>query len=279
MKSIKRIVNTSFWEDEKVVDLFSPEDRYFYLYLLTNPHTTQLGIYKLVPRTAAFELGYSKEAVKVLLERFENKYRMIKYSEVTSEVAIKNFLRHSIMKGGKPVMDCLLKEEQQVEDRTLLKYIYNNLSSIYNLNTLNNTVREYIEHLNVYINTNDNDNDNERIVDESWTYRGAEEVPKHRFTPPTADEILSFCSEKDYRYVNPDAFIDFYGSKNWMVGKNKMTNWKLAVSGWNRRSMERGEKPYVRKPQPQPESKAHYEEPELTDEEQMRLFEEYYGKD
>lgn len=242
MKPIKRVVSTSFWEDEKVVDMFSPEDKYFYIYLLTNPHSTQLGIYRLVPKTAAFELGYSKEAVKVLLDRFESKYKMIKYSDSTSEIAIKNFLKHSIMKGGKPVMDCLLKEEKQVEDTSLLQYIYNNLK---NIDNLNNTVKEYIDHLKEIIN--DNDNDNERYVHESSTNRPRIVTePKSRFKPPTAEEILDYCSEKDLRYVNPNAFIDFYESKGWMVGKNKMSSWKGAVSGWNRRAMERGERPYVR---------------------------------
>ena len=94
--AIKRVVNTEFWIDDKVVDLFSPEDKYFMLYLLTNPHTTQLGIYKLNAKVAAFELGYSVEAVKTLLERFENKYGLIRYSNETQEVAVKNYLKHSL---------------------------------------------------------------------------------------------------------------------------------------------------------------------------------------
>ena len=63
MKPIVRVVSTSFWEDPKVTTLFTPEDKYFMLYLLTNPHTTQLGIYQFVPKIAAFEMGYSTEAV------------------------------------------------------------------------------------------------------------------------------------------------------------------------------------------------------------------------
>lgn len=43
--SVKRVVDTQFWNDDKVVDCFSPEDKLFMLYLMTNPHTTQLGIY------------------------------------------------------------------------------------------------------------------------------------------------------------------------------------------------------------------------------------------
>ena len=123
--AVKRVVDTDFWNDSKVSDLFSAEDKYFMLYLLTNPHTTQLGIYELPISKAANELGYSKDSVKVLLDRFETKYELIKYNEITSEIAIKNFLRHSIVKGGKPVMDCLLKEEKKVKDKSLLGYIFN----------------------------------------------------------------------------------------------------------------------------------------------------------
>ena len=78
---IKRVVDTDFWNDSKVIDYFSPEDKYFMLYLLTNPYTTQLGIYELNIKKAAFETGYSTEALNVLLDRFENKYGMIKYSK------------------------------------------------------------------------------------------------------------------------------------------------------------------------------------------------------
>ena len=161
--AVRRVVDTDFWNDSKVSDLFSAEDKYFMLYLLTNPHTTQLGIYVLSISKAANELGYSKDVVKVLLERFQNKYELIKYNEITNEVAIKNFLRHSIVKGGKPVMDCLLKEEKKIKDKELLTYIFNNLNN-YN-DTLNTTVKEFITYISNIYNINIyNDNDNERIV-------------------------------------------------------------------------------------------------------------------
>ena len=168
--AVKRVVDTEFWNDSKVSDLFSAEDKYFMLYLLTNPHTTQLGVYELSVTKAANELGYSKDVVKVLLERFQNKYELIKYNEITNEVAIKNFLRHSIVKGGKPVMDCLLKEEKKIKDKELLTYIFNNLNN-YN-DTLNTTVKEFITYISNIYNINIyNDNDNERIVHESSTNR------------------------------------------------------------------------------------------------------------
>ena len=61
-----------------------------------------------------------------------------------------------------------------------------------------------------------------------------------RFTPPTAEEVSAYCLERQ-NDVNPEAFIDFYESKGWMIGKNKMKDWKSAVRTWEKR--EKKEKP------------------------------------
>lgn len=55
-----------------------------------------------------------------------------------------------------------------------------------------------------------------------------------RFVPPTVDEVRAYCQEKNLS-VDPQRFVDFYESKGWMVGKNKMKNWHSAISGWNAR--------------------------------------------
>ena len=55
-----------------------------------------------------------------------------------------------------------------------------------------------------------------------------------RFTPPTIEEVRAYISEKGY-HINAQQFIDFYESKNWMVGKNKMKDWKASVRTWEQR--------------------------------------------
>lgn len=140
--AIKRIVSTSFWTDSKVDSMLSSEDKYFFVYLLTNPFTTQLGIYELPIKQAAVHLGWTSENMLVLLDRFEKKYGLIKYSQKTGEVAIKNYLRHSIVKGGKPVLDCLEKECGRVKDPELIQYVCQNLNQHYD--SLNATVREFV---------------------------------------------------------------------------------------------------------------------------------------
>lgn len=167
---IKRIVDTDFWTDGKVED-FSPEDKYFMLYLMTNPKTTQLGIYEMSIKQAAFWMGYSIESVSVLLERFEKKYGMIAYSKDTREVAIKNYLRHSIIKGGAPVRDCLVKEMRAVKNKDLISYAFASIKEYEDLNeTVKNIITEYEEkngalyYHNEIHNENDNDNDNDNEV-------------------------------------------------------------------------------------------------------------------
>ena len=167
---IKRIVDTSFWTDGKV-DEFSPEDKYFMLYLLTNPFTTQLGIYEISIKQVAFQLGYSADAVNVLLDRFENKYGVIINSPETKEIAIKNFLRHSIVKGGAPVRDCLIKEINRVKNRNLIAQVFAHIKDNEGLNeTVKNLISDYEEKngaLN-YSNEKNNENENENENDVSY---------------------------------------------------------------------------------------------------------------
>ena len=225
---IKRIVDTEFWTDDKVMVEFSPEDRLFMLYLLTNPHTTQLGVYKILPKQMAFELGYSSDTINVLLDRFETKYNMIRYSKETSEIAVKNYLKYSIVKGGKPVLDLLTREANRVKDRALIAYI-NESASL----SENATVKEFCELFNDNENDNDNDNDNEDSYHESSTNRTTN---RPRFVPPTLEEVTAYVLERNSKVI-PQAFIDFYESKGWMVGKNKMKDWKAAcrnAEGWDR---------------------------------------------
>lgn len=174
---IKRIVDTSFWTDGKV-DEFSPEDKYFMLYLMTSPFTTQLGIYGISVKQMAFQLGYSMDTVRVLLERFESKYDIIIYSQETSEIAIKNYLRHSIIKGGFPVRDCLIKEMAKVKNKELIAKVFAHIKCREDLNkTVAEIIAEYEEKNGVlaYSNSNKNDNDNENENDndneDTSTYR------------------------------------------------------------------------------------------------------------
>jgi DnaD/phage-associated family protein len=118
-----RMVRVDFWRNPVVLEEMSPEDKYFYLYLLTNPNTTQIGIYQITKKQMAFDLGYSIESVHVLMERFIHHHKVIRYNPETRELAIKNWGKYNLQKGGKPIMDCIYSELKEVVDKSLIQYV------------------------------------------------------------------------------------------------------------------------------------------------------------
>lgn len=55
-----------------------------------------------------------------------------------------------------------------------------------------------------------------------------------RFTPPTVEEVKKYCEERN-NGIDPQMFIDFYKSKGWMIGKNKMKDWQSCVRTWEQK--------------------------------------------
>ena len=58
-----------------------------------------------------------------------------------------------------------------------------------------------------------------------------------RFSPPAREEIAAYCAERGNN-LDPDRIFDHYESNGWMVGKNKMRDWKAAVRGWEGRERQ-----------------------------------------
>ena len=145
-----RIVYTEFWNDPKVMEDMTPEDKYFYLYLLTNPCTNMIGIYKIVKKQMAFDLGYSIETVNSLMDRFINSHKLICYNEETKEICIKNYGKYNLNKGGKPMIDCIKKDLGNVIDKSLIKEIVVNVKNV----SIKQLIEEYLINL---INVSSND--------------------------------------------------------------------------------------------------------------------------
>jgi hypothetical protein len=58
------------------------------------------------------------------------------------------------------------------------------------------------------------------------------------FKKPTILEVENYCKERNNN-IDAEAFIAFYESKGWMVGKNKMKNWKQAIVTWEKREKKK----------------------------------------
>lgn len=101
--AIYRTVSLNFWTDPKVDDEFSPEDKYFYLFLLTNPHTTISGCYEISMKQMCRETGYNEDTVNRLLNRLEKQHEVIRYSAQFKEVLILNWHKYNWSKSEKVI--------------------------------------------------------------------------------------------------------------------------------------------------------------------------------
>ena len=123
-----RLIYSEFWKDPKISEEFTPEDKLFFAYLLTNPSTTSCGIYSIAKKQMAFDIGYSMESINSLMKRFINR-DIIRYNEDTRELAVKNWGKYNLKKGGKPVVDCLISELLKVKDKSLIGYVAEHINN------------------------------------------------------------------------------------------------------------------------------------------------------
>ncbi len=203
----------SFWTDPKVDDDFTPEDKYFYLYLLTNPHTNLCGCYEISMRQMVRETGYNEDTVKRLINRMETVHGVIQYDPQTKEIYIPRWGKYNwcnsqkTKDGAVKSMEFIKSEKfkKALSDTLCIPYVYPTYTSV-------------------------TDTDTDTVTD---TVKS-----KH----PTLDEVKAYCDERGNR-VDPERFIDYYTSNGWKVGKNPMKDWKAAVRTWERSPYESPPKP------------------------------------
>ncbi len=121
----------------------------------------------------------------------------------------------------------LLENEHQIEQQTSNR---NRLITILNWGLYQGNEQQDEQQMN-----------NKRTTDEQQmnTYKNIKNDKNNKkniyahFTPPTLEEVISYCKERN-NSVDPQKWYDFYSAKGWMIGKNKMKDWKAAVRTWER---------------------------------------------
>ena len=120
--AIYRNIQMSFWTDPKVADDFTPEDRYFYLYLFTNPHTNLCGCYEISKRQMASETGYSQDTIERLIDRFSSVHKVMQYCKETKEILLFNWHKYNWTKSEKFVKP-LLSEINNVKNDVFKRFL------------------------------------------------------------------------------------------------------------------------------------------------------------
>ena len=122
----------SFWTDPKIADDFTPEDRYLYLYLITNPHTNLCGCYEISLKQISDETGYTKDRIEKLLERLERDHRTIVFSPETREVLLVNWHKYNWTTSEKLRVPLYkeIKSVKNVDFKAFLENIYNGIDTV-----------------------------------------------------------------------------------------------------------------------------------------------------
>lgn len=162
--AIYRSIHTTFWTDTKVVDDFTPEDKYFMLYCLTNNYTNLCGCYEISVKQMTRDLGYNEETVLNLLKRFAEIHKVIFYDKETKELFIKNWSKYNWTNSSKldkplleeikniknPDFKMILRDEYNNRDTVSIPYLYGMDTT--DTDTVSNTISDIVYIDDIYNN-------------------------------------------------------------------------------------------------------------------------------
>lgn len=218
-----RSVNVGFWTDTKVLDEFTPEDKYFYLYLFTNPHTNLAGCYEISIKQVVTETGYSRETVENLIKRFIEVHDVIRYEPKTKEILILKWGKHNWTTSDK-YRKALGKQIKAVKCSNFKAFLTSLFEGNEDIDTVSIGYQYPMDTTITNTITNTISNTNKKS-----SKKPAEKIP------PAIDDVRAYIQEKGYN-VDADRFMDYYEAQGWKLSNgNKMKNWQAAVRNWHQR--------------------------------------------
>lgn len=223
-----RTVHISFWTDPKVDDDFTPEDKYFYLYLLTNPHTNICGCYEISMKQMVRETGYNEDTVKRLLHRMEHTHGVIEYDPETKEVFIPRWGKYNWF-NSKDTTAGVLKVASCIKSERFR-------NAFVQMGLQDPPMGVYRPPLG----------GGGTSVSVSVTDTVTDSVKRKRFTPPTLEQVKEYAKENSLN-VDCEKFYTYFTTPNdagrtWIDSKgNPVKNWKQKLITWAGR--ERQSKP------------------------------------
>jgi hypothetical protein len=102
-------------------------------------------------------------------------------------------------------------------------------NEITNVTSSQGTIIQIVNYEKYQVPTNEITNEQPTSNQQSTTNNNVKKEKK--FIIPTFNDVLEYCMQNNLD-VDGVKFINFYESKGWMVGKNKMKDWKAAIRTW-----------------------------------------------
>ena len=273
-----RTLRMTFWNDPYVEEL-GPEGRLFYLYLITCPHTNNLGLLEVSHRRMAYETSLAEEVVRRLLAEAEAAGKLVTDG---SQIWLVNFVKHQASTSPKLVQS-LRALLARVSSRKIRGAVASAYPALFpgmagegddpgplpaaapagegpafpapnnGLPSAGDGPRPCIspgeegfspEHFSRAFPTVGEGYG--RAVPTAGAAAGNKEGDeegagqgKARFRPPTPEEVQAYCDARG-NGIEARAFVDFYASKGWKVGASPMKDWRAAVRTWESRRREGG---------------------------------------
>ncbi len=238
-----RQLHTSFWNDPLILDL-TPEQKYFYIYLLTNPNVKQCGIYEISMRQITYHTGYTRDTVDSLLNMFQDINKIV-LSKKTNEIALVNFLKYNYS-ASPTIKKCIEKDLEEVKNKELIKYIYpidtldieygsNNKNKNNNKKKNNNNIEQSIKDFISKVDSDTEYTKHHENFKEYWLEAGENDKP--RFMYQKIFDIKKRLSRWDKNQFStnkndlPD-YYDAYIEKKLSGEKLNEYHKKLKANGW-----------------------------------------------
>ena len=114
-----RYISTTFWDDAWIQGL-DPEEKFIYLYLMTNPLTGISGVYKITDRRISFDTGHTEDKIKSTLDKFGTARKAIRMGEY---IVLPSWPKHQNWETMPKIKQGILNELNQLSDEQL-RFVY-----------------------------------------------------------------------------------------------------------------------------------------------------------
>ncbi len=217
-----RTVHTSFWDDTKVIDEFTSDDKYLFLYILTNQKANQIGCYELPISQIMRDTRLSKSKIEKIFQKFEEKLQVIVYDYETKEVFIKNWHKYNWL-NSVLTKKCIEKEYEMIKS----DYLKELISPLYGAYVKKQApTKEEKE--------KEKEEENKKKKNEGKE-KEEENTEAPSSFPPTLSEIISYASN-EMKLDNQDyceKFYNHYSGIGWVNGTGQeIIDWKSVFKNW-----------------------------------------------